>query len=74
MRGKNLIFTLLVSLGALLSCSVKENREECPYWLRVDVKPALGLADTVAVRCWNSEKKLFFESLSVADYADSLVY
>lgn len=74
MRSKNHIFTLLVCLGALLSCSVKEDRSECPYWLRVDVKPALGLADTVSVRCWNSEKKLFFESLSVEDYSDSLVF
>ncbi|MBQ1209006.1 MAG: hypothetical protein II364_03165 [Bacteroidales bacterium] len=74
MRSKHHIVALLVCLGALLSCSVKENREECPYWLRVDVKPALGAADTVAVRCWSSEKKLFFESLPVADYADSLVY
>ena len=40
-------------LLALTACSVKEDRQECPCWLDVDVTGCGKIARNVTVSAWN---------------------
>ena len=58
-----------VLLAGVLSCSVKEPRQECPCWLDVDVSRCRTVARNVTVTTWNPAL-LFSEGIDVEDYPD----
>ena len=60
---------LLLLLTAAVSCSVKEERQECPCWLDIVVKGCREVSRNVTVSTWNPGI-LFTEGIDVEDYPD----
>lgn len=74
---RNRLSALLTAFAAgltLLSCSVKENRRDCPTWLTLDVSRCESRAEVLSVRAFTPQAKLFSDTLRVAHYIDSLVF
>lgn len=60
---------ILLILSTLASCSIKEERGECPCWLDIVVSGCRERARNVTVSTWNPEM-LFSEGIDVEDYPD----
>ncbi len=58
---------LAASLLLLASCSVKEDRDECPCWLEVAVSGCERIARNITVSAWNPTT-VFMEGIDVRDY------
>lgn len=56
-------------LLALTACSVKEDRQECPCWLDVDVTGCGKITRNVTVSAWNPSQ-VFSEGIDVKDYPE----
>lgn len=62
---------ILLVLVVLASCSVKEDRSDCPCWLRLDLHPCLDVTGDVYVTAWDDdgENRYFRNKVHVLDYA-----
>ena len=58
---------LAAVLALLASCSVKEDRDECPCWLEVAVSGCERIARNITVSAWNPST-VFMEGIDVRDY------
>lgn len=52
-----------------VSCSVKEDREECPCWLDIVVSGCRSISRNVTVSAWNPEM-VFSEGIDILDYPE----
>ena len=52
----------IAGLVALCSCSVKEDRSDCPCWMQVDASGVM--AESIQLRGWWGSRELFDETIS----------
>ena len=69
---RNKRFTIILLAFLLASCSVKEDREECPCLLQLDLHPCLAVSDDVVVAVWNESgaEQYFRDTVHVSDCPD----
>jgi hypothetical protein len=66
MAKTNTLIILAAALLAAASCSIKEDRQPCPCWLRMDFGRCPP--QSVTVSAWNGSE-LFSERIAVQDYS-----
>ena len=59
MTRRRLSFAAAVLLLALSSCSVKEDRDDCPCWLQIDLSTCSRYTDLVSLKGWTDERSVF---------------
>lgn len=69
MRRINIILVVLLPL--LASCSVKEDRDECPCWLQIDLSTCSHYADRVSLKGWTSSSPVFGVQVLSEDFSSS---
>lgn len=57
MKRINIILVAIIPL--LCSCSVKEDRGDCPCWLQIDLSSCSHFADRVSLKGWTSVSSVF---------------
>lgn len=57
MKRINIILVSIIPL--LASCSVKEDRDECPCWLQIDLSTCSHYADKVSLKGWTDDQNVF---------------
>ena len=69
MRRFNIILVVLLPL--LASCSVKEDRDECPCWLQIDLSTCSHFADRVSLKGWTSASPVFGVQVLSEDFSSA---
>lgn len=62
---------MAAALFCAVSCSVKEDRTDCPCRLAIDVSPCARQAETVSLKGWASHRPVFGGELYVADWPEA---
>lgn len=62
---------LVVLLPMLASCSVKEERGDCPCWLQIDLSTCSHFADRVVLKGWNTISSVFGVQVLSEDFSSS---
>jgi len=69
MRRINIILVVLLPL--LAACSVKEDRDECPCWLQIDLSTCSHYADRVSLKGWTSGSPVFGVQVLSEDFSSA---
>lgn len=66
------LFRVLALSLLLSSCGVKEDRQECPCWLRLVLDPCRTVADDVVISAWADDvtDRYFRDSVHVPDHPE----
>lgn len=69
---KTLCRSLVLCLLALASCSVKEDRSDCPCLLTIDLSLCQDNAKQMSLKGWNASSSLFGRKVLKKDYPDGI--
>lgn len=61
----------LVLLPILVSCSVKEDRDECPCWLQIDLSTCSHFADRISLKGWTTSSPVFGVQVLSDDFSSN---
>ena len=62
------IFLVAIFL-ILCSCSVKEDRDECPCWLQIDLSTCSHYADRISLKGWTDDRSIFGVQVVEEDFS-----
>ncbi len=66
---KRTYIILSTILFSLVSCSVKEDRDDCPCWLQIDMSACSRFADMVSLKGWTDDRNVFGVQVFKEDFA-----
>ena len=69
MRRLSIISIAIGTIIAASSCSVKEDRDECPCWLQIDLSGCVHFGPEVQLKGWNAEKNVLGSKVYEEDYS-----
>ena len=66
------LFRVLALFLLLSSCNIKEDRQECPCWLRLALDPCRTVADDVVIVAWDEDvgERSFRDSVHIPDHPE----
>lgn len=67
MKRINIILVSIIPL--LAACSVKEDRDECPCWLQIDLSTCSHYVDRVSLKGWTDDRNVFGVQVVKEDFA-----
>ena len=65
---KRISIILVAIFPMLCSCSVKEERDECPCWLQIDLSTCSHYADKVSLKGWTDDRSVFGVQIVQEDF------